>query len=45
MQIKRNAIIALHLSKKSAMEIVRDLKQLKINQTWVYRTIKRYSDR
>ena len=44
MDMKRNAVIALHLCKKSTIEIVRMLKHLKINRTFVYRTIKRYNE-
>lgn len=44
MEMKRKAVIALHLEKKSPIQIVRSLKRLKINEKFVYRTIKRYSE-
>lgn len=44
MEMKRNAVIALHLGKKSTMDIVRELKHLKIDRWFVYRTIKRYNE-
>lgn len=44
MEVKRNAVIALHLGEKSVMEIVRALKHLNINRKFVYRTIKRWNE-
>ena len=44
MDMKRNAVIALHLGKKSTIEIVRLLKHLEIDRWFVYRTIKRYNE-
>lgn len=42
MEIKRSAVIALHLGGKAQKSIVSDLKHHKINKTFVSRTIKRY---
>ena len=44
MEMKRNVVIALHLGKKSPIQIVRLLKHLKINERFVYRTIERYNE-
>lgn len=44
MEMKRNAVIALYLGKKSTMQIVRDLKHLKIHKSFVCRTIKRWNE-
>lgn len=40
----RIAVIALHKCKKTAVEIFKLLKPLKITQKFVYRTIKRYNE-
>uniref|UniRef100_A0A6P4F0R8 Uncharacterized protein LOC108045962 n=1 Tax=Drosophila rhopaloa TaxID=1041015 RepID=A0A6P4F0R8_DRORH len=44
MDFKRNSVIALHLAGKSQPSIVRELKLLKVNKVFVYRTITRYND-
>lgn len=44
MEMKRNAVIALFLGKKSQIAIVRELKHLKINKSFVSRTIKRWNE-
>lgn len=44
MDFKRNSVIALYLAGKSQTAIVNQLKHLKVNRTFVYRTINRYND-
>lgn len=44
MDERREAVIALHLSKKSIIQIVRELKHLNVDRRFVYRTIKRYNE-
>lgn len=44
MEMKRNAVVALYLGEKSTMEIVRELKHLKIHKSFVCRTIKRWNE-
>lgn len=44
MEAKQNAVIALHLDKKTPIQIVRSLKHLKVNERFVYRVIKRYKE-
>lgn len=44
MDIKRSYVIALHLAGKSQPAIVRELRQLRVNKMFVYRTIKRYNE-
>lgn len=44
MEVKRNSVIALYLTGKSQPAIVRELKHLKVNKMFVYRTITRYND-
>lgn len=43
MEFKRNSVIALYLAGKSQPAIVRELKHLKVNKMFVYRTITRYN--
>ncbi|XP_053968116.1 uncharacterized protein LOC128869564 [Anastrepha ludens] len=44
MECKRNSVIALYLAGKSQPAIVRELSHLKVNEMFVYHTIKRYND-
>lgn len=44
MDVKRNAVIALHLAGASQTKILRELRHLAINRKFVYRTIKRYNE-
>ena len=44
MEFKRNSVIALYLSGKSQPAVVRELRHLKVNKMFVYRTINRYND-
>ncbi|CAG5047628.1 unnamed protein product [Parnassius apollo] len=44
MDLKRNSLIALYLEGKSNIEIRRALPNLKLNEKFVHRTIKRYSE-
>lgn len=44
MELKRNSVIALHLSGKRPKQILSELHHLNINRKFVYRTIKRLSD-
>ena len=43
MYFKRNSVIALYLAGNSQPAIVRELKHLKVNKVFVYRTITRYN--
>lgn len=43
MEFKRNSVISLYLAGKSKAAIVSQLKHLKINKMFVYRTINRYN--
>lgn len=43
MDFKRNSVIALYLAGKSQPAIVNELKHLKVNKMFVYRTITRYN--
>ncbi|CAG5024244.1 unnamed protein product [Parnassius apollo] len=44
MDLKHNSVIALYLEGKSNIEIRRALPNLKLNEKFVHRTIKRYSE-
>lgn len=44
MELKRNSVIALFLAGKTQPAIVRELKHLKVNKMFVYRTISRYNE-
>lgn len=44
MEIKRSGVIALYSAGKSQTAIVRELRLLKVNKMFVYRTIKRYNE-
>lgn len=44
LELKRNSVIALHLEGKSNIEIRRALPKLQLNEKFVQRTIKRFSE-
>lgn len=44
MEFKRNSVIALYLAGKSQPAIVRELQHLRVDKSFVYRTITRYND-
>ena len=44
MEMKRNVVIAIHMGKKSPIQIVRALKHLEINKWFVYLTINRWNE-
>lgn len=44
MEFKRNSVIALYLAGKAQVDIVRALQHLKVNKSFVSRTIARYRD-
>lgn len=44
MDLKRNSVIVLYLAGKSQSAIVNELRNLRVNKMFVYRTIKRYND-
>lgn len=44
MEMKRNAVVALHLEGKTNIQIRRTLPKLQLNEKFVQRTIKRFEE-